>query len=175
MRLSTCTLFFLILEKYSSFINLMIDSVLTGLVFFLPQEHKWFIIWMSIYWTLWQSLFLVPVQFQCIMKDLIRSILLTTTYLNRLVSHFLFFYVDLLSVMTFLWFLEFSWLTYKSFVVCTLLLCVLLDFPLMFGYLCFIKAMFSWISLLIPSTSSENFWGKFSVICLSSKFIYHLI
>lgn len=34
MRFSTCTLFFLILEKYSSFINLMIDSVLIGLVFF---------------------------------------------------------------------------------------------------------------------------------------------
>lgn len=140
--------------------------------FFLPQEHKWFIIWMSIYWTLWQSLFLVPVQFQCIMKDLIWSILLTTTYLNCLVSHFLFFCVDLLSVMTFLWFLEFSWLTYRSFVVCTL---IRVYFPLMFGYLCFIKVMFSWLSLLIPSTSSENFWGKFSVICLSSKFIYHLI
>ena len=166
------TIFFLILEKCSSSINLMIDSV-PIVLFFLPQEHKWFITWMSIFCSPCQSLFLVPAQvtFLCILKDLIRSILPKTTYLCYLVSLFLF--TTFTWILYLLWhfcnFFEFSLVTDNSFIMCTLITAY---FPLIFGYFCLIRSCFleylCWYQAHVLKFFEENF---LRYVCLLSLYI----
>lgn len=173
MRFSTWTLFFLILEKYSSFINLINWLCFDWFSFFFLFLRNTNNFYLNVH--LLNSVTIIISSSSSVSVHYERSHQIYTPLTSVVWRHiFSFFsYVDLLSVMTFLWFLEFPWLTYKFF--CCVCSYQSIFSPICLAIFCFIKVMFLWISLLIPY-SSENFWGKFSVICLSSfKFIYIIL